>query len=55
MLRSVNEEVQRVEQEEWNYEKKIKDMLEKVNLEEDKNLKLQEKVAVSKTNLKVLH
>ena len=55
MIKSVQDQSQRVESDEVCYKTKIKEVLERVSNEEEKKVKLEEKVAVYKTNLKLLH
>ena len=55
MVKSVQEQSQKVESDEVSYKTKIKEIIERVSNEEEKKVKLEEKVAVARSNLKLLH
>ena len=55
MVKSVQEQSQKVESDEISYKAKIKEVIERVSNEEEKKVKLEEKVAVARSNLKLLH
>ena len=55
MVKSVQEQSQKVESDELSYKAKIKEIIERVSNEEEKKVRLEEKVAVAKSNLKLLH